>query len=384
MKALIPANYYSDESVFQQEMESIFSKTWQFACHRDALRNDNDFVVIRVAGRPLVVQNFKGELRCFLNVCSHRFSTIHLADSGNGPLRCPYHGWTYDSSGLPTGIPHRPRFDDLTPECVRSLALKSYRVECCGELVFVCLDPASPSLSESWGTLFGEMERLTFDTGKLIDVSHWDMACNWKVFVENTLEGYHVPFVHKDSFAGLNTDSMEIRGDSYASFTLGKISRPTPSMKKIDRALASRRAKPEGYLHIWLFPAYFMSSLHGVTWTIQQLVPISPGRTTLSSYMYHYQPAERDTASPEMMDLLERSTTSLNRKVLAEDVAICEAVQVGLRNAYAQTGMLSDEEIRIATFQRIYLEFEPVTKIDENVPDALVRLLNRIPAGRFR
>ena len=116
MKGLIPSSYYHDETVLRIENERLFGRTWHFAGFAFDLADDNDYVSLEIAGKSIVVQNFEGKLGAFLNVCSHRFSEIRCEPKGNGPLRCPYHGWTYNAEGVPVGIPSRPRFDDLSED----------------------------------------------------------------------------------------------------------------------------------------------------------------------------------------------------------------------------------------------------------------------------
>lgn len=359
MKALIPAKAYWDEAVFKWEMDEIFSRTWHFVCTRSAVGNDDDFVVVEVAGKSLFVQNFKGELRCFLNICSHRFCNIRSESAGNGPVRCPYHGWAYDSSGIPAGIPHRPRFENLTPDCIQSLALKRYRLELCGELVFVCLDHYASTLRESFGVFFDEVSELSRQMGQLIDTVEWTIECNWKVFVENSLESYHVSFVHPNTFGkiDLKVDSIESRSDAFANIFLAGLRSQTVSMRKVDKALSSRPLKPTGYQHISLFPAYLMATMTGITFSIQRIVPQSATSIKMTSMIYHYLPGPGDAVTQPMLDLLHQSAAAFSREAISEDIPVCEAVQRGLRHVGQAKGMLSDEEIRIVDFQKHYLGF---------------------------
>jgi choline monooxygenase len=137
MDTLIPPLSYHDPAVFAAEQQMLFGRIWNCVGFQHEVAQHNDFVTRDVGGQSVVVHNFNGGLRAFHNVCSHRFNRIHPAGKGNRPLQCSYHGWTYDEAGLPSAIPKRPRFDDLTPEKICALRLKPWQVETCGQLVFV-------------------------------------------------------------------------------------------------------------------------------------------------------------------------------------------------------------------------------------------------------
>ena len=105
---LIDPAEYSSGDVFGAEMKRLFTSGFQFAGMRRDLAQDKDFVTVDLPGLAIVVQNFRGELRAFRNVCSHRFSRLQWEERGNRPLACRYHGWAYDAQGCP-GEPAAPQ-----------------------------------------------------------------------------------------------------------------------------------------------------------------------------------------------------------------------------------------------------------------------------------
>jgi phenylpropionate dioxygenase-like ring-hydroxylating dioxygenase large terminal subunit len=114
--------------------------------------NHQDFIRAEIAGRSILVQNFDGLLRGFYNVCSHRHARLRATDCGNGLLRCPYHGWTYNAEGVPVGIPGNSEYFGLDRDARQSLALRSVAVECCGDLVFARLASDGPDLATALGS----------------------------------------------------------------------------------------------------------------------------------------------------------------------------------------------------------------------------------------
>jgi phenylpropionate dioxygenase-like ring-hydroxylating dioxygenase large terminal subunit len=106
--------HYHNQEVFEKEKSQIFHNNWIFVAFGNDLLNHNDFVTKTIGGIPIVIQNFNGNIKAFMNVCSHRFSTIQNEEKGNRALFCPYHGWSFDKEGMPNGIPKKPLFKDFS------------------------------------------------------------------------------------------------------------------------------------------------------------------------------------------------------------------------------------------------------------------------------
>lgn len=135
---------------------------WFHLCMEDDLASPNAFVTTRVGAVPLVAQNIKGRVVAFRNVCTHRFAVIHGEPSGCGPLRCPYHGWSFDADGVPVGLPFNPTDFQLEAEGRRRLALHPASLARCGRLVFVRVAADGPSLEEELGSgLFARLAALS-------------------------------------------------------------------------------------------------------------------------------------------------------------------------------------------------------------------------------
>ncbi|MGA1860501.1 Rieske 2Fe-2S domain-containing protein [Azospirillum sp. 11R-A] len=124
---------------------------WFHLCMKADLAAPNAFVTTRVEAVPLVAQNIKGRVVAFRNVCTHRFAVIHGEPSGCGPLRCPYHGWSFDADGVPVGLPFNPTDFQLEAEGRRRLALHPASLARCGRLVFIRVAAEGPSLEEELG-----------------------------------------------------------------------------------------------------------------------------------------------------------------------------------------------------------------------------------------
>lgn len=189
---MIPRKNYHRPEVLDQELERMFEPHFQFGALTAELARDRDFVCVDYQGTAVVLQNFKGELRAFANVCSHRFNRIQTEPRGNRPLMCSYHGWNFDETGFPRGMPRREGFpmDDRERLC-----LTRYTVETCGGLVFFKKGAGGPSLREYLGEFYDVIAQITGYFGAEIDSGVTPHRANWKLLVENVLECYHCSVV---------------------------------------------------------------------------------------------------------------------------------------------------------------------------------------------
>lgn len=354
MKGLIPCASYHDPAALKAEYERLFERTWNFAGFTFDLANNNDYLIAEVAGKPIVVQNFEGKLGAFLNVCSHRFCEIRGEQKGNGPLRCPYHGWTYNAEGVPVGIPSRPRFDGLSEEVIQSLALCKYRVEACGSLIFVSPDPGAVSLRQFLGDAWDRIEAMSSSFGELIDRNELEMECNWKIAVENTLESYHVGFIHPKTFKMLGATGMDFRFEGAHSVWNASVNDAVErQMIRLEEYFGSRPFKVKGYLHQLVFPSLTIATTYGNSFAVQQIVPKGATCTNFTSHVFATKLKGAGEVKENLRAMINDSVVQFNRAVFLEDQVICEAVQRGIKNGVG-SGQLSDEELRVAEFQKNY------------------------------
>jgi phenylpropionate dioxygenase-like ring-hydroxylating dioxygenase large terminal subunit len=358
MRPLIPASAYHSPERYAQEMDRIFSRCWLFAGLSRDLGAADDYVLVNVAGHSVVVQNFAGQLRAFRNVCSHRFAQLKSECRGNGPLRCPYHGWMYDEKGVPYSIPSRPRFDDLPRERTPEFALVPYSVARCGGLVFVRASAAGPSLEEALGAAtFERIARMSESLGEQIDRNEMTIEANWKITVENTLESYHVGFIHTDTFKKLGASGMNFSFEGpHSAWQANLTESVAAQMAKLLPVFGEGRYDVTGYFHQHVFPNFTVATTYGTSFALQLFEPAGPGRTRFVSIVFQAVIPSGSRRAEVTAELLRTSVAEFNRSVFEEDRVICEAVQRGVVDAEGP-GILSTEEERVGHFQRAYASY---------------------------
>jgi 3-phenylpropionate/trans-cinnamate dioxygenase alpha subunit len=196
----IDRRIFSDEEIFEQEMDLIFGRAWQFLCHETQIPKTGDFFETPI-GRDnvLSVRQKDGSIKALLNTCMHRGNAVCRAEEGNTKnFMCTYHGWTYDLAGNLVGVPdlHQVYQDDLDKSKygLRSVAqLAIYH-----GFVFGTMDESAPPLEE----YLGAAGRLGIDLVASRDVEvipgiqKYIIECNWKFAVDNLFDWYHPQITH--------------------------------------------------------------------------------------------------------------------------------------------------------------------------------------------
>lgn len=384
MKPLISPRAYCDSPAFAAEREQIFARQWIFAGTTLDLLNHEDFRCLELAGISVVLQNFEGTIRAFNNVCSHRFARLQAAPGGNRELKCPYHGWIYNGEGLPYAIPHKPQIAEITPATLCDYRLSRWHVRTIGPLVFIRKEHPGETLpvddlERQFGDYAGPLAELAVACGEIVENTDYVVRANWKLVVENTLEGYHVDCVHPNTIRKLGMSGLSIpattgggdeaphdpaqRKGSYFTFTERNSavfsslnSEVSERMDRTYRFLANRPRRLDGYRHFYFFPNFVFASTRGESFSIQRILPIDEQTTQLTSFLF----ATNGLGDLTKMEAALRkqfyaSAAEFVRAIFAEDAAICEEVQRSIGFAHG-SGVLSDEEERICAFHRSWQE----------------------------
>lgn len=344
--------HYHDQEIFKKEKLRIFHNNWVFIAFASDLLNHNDFITKTIGGIPIVVQNFNGKVKAFMNVCSHRFSTIQNEKKGNRALFCPYHGWSFNEEGMPNGIPKKPLFKDFSKQELCDLKLEEYNLDICGDLYFIHINKPETTLKDYLGIFYDELNIITKGKSELVDVNNMKIKANWKVLVENTLESYHVNLVHSETFKSLGAKGLVFDfSNNHSSWDAELIlNEDDPKLSKIHNMFQERPYKINGYKHFLIYPNLLISSSYGVSFNFSTIDPIDPGESDFTSYVFLSEPNKKS----RYIDIYSNLLIDFNRKVFDEDKFICEQVQRGVE-VTDKPGVLSIEEKRVHVFQNAYI-----------------------------
>jgi phenylpropionate dioxygenase-like ring-hydroxylating dioxygenase large terminal subunit len=357
MKTGISGNYYASREQADRERAAFARGIWMPACMADEVANHNDFVVRDIAWRPVVIQNFDGEIKAFLNVCPHRLNAVQTQPSGNRPMVCGYHGWEFGPEGMPCRVPARKSFDGFD---AREHAMMAYDVARCGNLIFVCREPAV-DLQKWLGGAWERVERMTNACHSLIEHADFSFGCNWKIAVENTLESYHVGHVHPETFHRLGASGGSFVFDGAHSFWSSPLSeKAAAAVAKAEDLFPGREYQPDGYEHQLVFPNCTIASVAGMSVSVQFFNPFSAtglSGTRLISRPYTAPSTADDATATGRLELFRKSVADFNAAVFNEDRRVCESVGDGAAAAGDDLCVsLSNDEARVAHHMQAVLE----------------------------
>ena len=324
----LPSAWYYDRQLFELEREKIFHQDWYFACHRSEVSKPGDYVAVDILGESVVVIRDKdSELRGFFNVCQHRGHKL-LTGRGGGKsaITCPYHAWTYNLDGKLRGAKYSekvPGFDKA------DFCLPEVHVAEFAGFVFVSIADNPRPMESRFPGLEKDIDKWYPTLGDMVlyDRTDFDIDANWKVVVENAIEGYHfhISGPCHQSFAETmhDDDSSDISNqDGWIRFLVG------PGM--FDNSAYPFPENGGGvtdhYSVFVLFPNLALYTLPYANFVSAFLtVPLGPEKSRLESYMYV-------PAGVEIDETTEKAVEFFNTRLSPEDISLNLGVQAGLRS----------------------------------------------------
>ena len=325
----IPASWYTDKRIFALEQETVFSHSWHFAARRNQLTNAGDYVTMEIAGEPVViVRGSDNQIRGFFNVCRHHAAAVMTEPDGNAPqMRCPYHGWTYSLEGELKGTPD---FNDVCNFKRAENGLLPIETAIWEQWVFVRIGKASGdalTLDQFLGDLINQFTPLDISSLHWFERRAYTLNCNWKVFVDNYLDGgYHVPHLHKGLDSVLDYSQYTIENGERSCL------QSSPIVSGDDDKVGSVRSGQRA-LYYWLYPNFMINLYEGVMDT-NLVRPITVDRTQVIFDFYF-------TDVSEAVREHNRASVDIGDRIQKEDLDICESVQRGLGSRAYQAGRLS-------------------------------------------
>jgi choline monooxygenase len=354
----LPAALYTDASVFAAEKENIFSRTWQVVGRSEQVANPGDYFTTNLVGEPLVfVRGLDGRLRSFYNVCRHRAGPPAEGCGSRKLFRCGYHGWTYGLDGALISATEIEGVEGFRPE---DFALVPVQTEEWFNLVFANLDSAAAPLRESLGELPQQAEKFPFATMKLFERRTYEMKCNWKTYVDNYLEGYHLPSVHPGLNRELDFNAYVVEPHAQGGEGRGQAGRGQAGYVRQFSPIRGAQpgdATPRRYQgagedlttdYFWIFPNG-MLNCYPDNISLNIVLPLDAER---SLAIFEWYLPEKDHASPAA-----KASVEFSHQIQIEDVGICEIVQKNLRSRSYSRGRYSvTQEKGVHAFHRMYAD----------------------------
>ena len=338
----LPPGCYSSAEFYQREVREIFLKKWNLVGRVDYLPNAGDFMARELVGvRFFVIHGDDGELRAFANSCRHRGAQLLDAEGNCERIVCPYHSWSYSNDGVLThanGMEEALNFDK------NAHGLVPIKLDIWSGFIFVNFDDNAGDLS----AYIGDLDRYTgsYHLQEMVTVKRMEFVIrtNWKSYVENSMEAFHHPTVHKDSVDNPNTKKRTIIGDPghyvLVQSDADGVSRGVlngasgfPAISTLEGAAAL------GAQYILIYPCTMLGCDVDSMW-FKQMVPEGPGRVrNIVAVCF-----PRETVARADFDKVVARYYERFDRVIAEDNAIAEVQYNGLSSPLARPGRFSHRE----------------------------------------
>lgn len=320
----IPSDWYTDPRFHEFDKQAIFSKTWQHIGPTSGINAPGDQIVATVAGNPiLAVCDQEEQTRAFYNVCRHRGGPIALHNCKSKVLQCKYHGWTYLLDGSLRGT---PRFDRTELFDKKEYGLVPVQLDRWQNLLFVNLSDHPQPISPLFYGIRERIAPIDLTTRKFARRIVYDVEANWKVYVDNYLEGYHLPYVHPEL-----CNLLDYRNYVTETFEWHSLQH-TPLQDREN--IYGSSVEPAYYFFVW--PNFMLNILPGRLQT-NVVVPVSHNRCNVV-FDYYYD----DVTSKEALKMIE-DDIAYSDQVQKEDMEICGHVQRGLESKAYHKGRFSVE-----------------------------------------
>lgn len=350
---------YRDPELFDREQRSIWDRSWLYLGHETELLNPNDFKVRTLGGRPLIFcRDSAGGLHAFYNSCPHRGTILCRETQGSSKLfQCFYHAWTFRNDGDVAAIPGE---DAYTADGFRDgMKLRAVaRLEVFEGFVFVSFAPDVPPLSEHLGDAADYMRMISEQHVAGMEVlpgtQLYSVRGNWKLGVENAMDGYHFSPTHNTFVGYLRENGFAVDDDDQYAYNLGnghslliltghggRISmvweprfgederlRTIEHRREMELRLGSERAHlvaDESHI-LFVFPNLLLFDLEGLS--IRQLEPVGPAQTDVRAWQL--APRGEDPAVRELRMRTMVSFVGPGGLATPDDIEAYEAVQRGI------------------------------------------------------
>lgn len=347
----LPPGCYRDPAFGAIELQKVFRKGWLGVGRADRLPKAGDYEAVKIADVPVaLVRDKSGRLNAFANTCRHRGMML-LDGTGNcRVMTCPYHGWSYRLDG---SLMAAPQMDQVPGFDKADHGLVPLRMAEQDGFLFLAFDQTAPDLAE-WLGDFSE-RHAEWSLGDMVTTrrSNFEVACNWKLFLEVFNEYYHLRYVHAKSIGGIfeDPDDPDIVIGNYATQfgshdgTSAVLDDQREAAFPGIESLQGRNRN--GTRYTWLFPNMTFAAASDSMW-VYEAYPIAPDRAQIVMTVCF----PRSTV--ERADFDARADAYYRRVdvAIAEDIDVLERQQVGLASPLARAGRLAPLEPCVGLFAK--------------------------------
>jgi phenylpropionate dioxygenase-like ring-hydroxylating dioxygenase large terminal subunit len=325
------------------EKKKYLTNNWFLVGTKSEIQTKNDFKTFEIFEEPLIVYNTGHEIKTFLNICPHRGSKVKIKNKGNEILRCEYHGWCFDKNGKFISAP----FLKILPK--KKPGLKKWLTETYNDLIFIAKPGVKITLKKYLQSCMPQLKVFSKNIGQLVNSESHIWNCNWKVAVENSIDEYHAPYLHKNTFKNvLNLKPKYFGNNKALSMKMPVDKKYLNSIKKIENFFLETNDK--NYTHILFFPCTTFATTMGIFNFVQTYFPISEKITKVTSDIYINLRDKKEMNNKIIKSLIDFAV-KFNQTVFNEDKSINENLMY--KKNYNKSNIFTNLEFRVKKFRTL-------------------------------
>jgi len=328
----LPSEFYTDPSVFEASRESIFARSWQFVGRIDAVAVPGQATPITLLegclDEPvLFTRDRDDQMYCLSNVCTHRGNILCEGSTHGNSLRCRYHGRRFAMDGKMLSM---PEFDGVEgfpspADDLPKVPFGSWR-----DFLFAGVKP-SGTLEDYLSDVQARVGWLPIEEFVPAPERSRDYLVHghWALYIDNYLEGFHIPYIHADLNATLDYGTYRTELMTYGNLQLGTAADAEEAFD-LPESSPDHGTRIAAY-YFWMFPN-LMLNFYPWGLSVNVVRPLGPALTKVSFIPFVWKPEKLAQGAGAALDRVER-----------EDEAVVELVQRGLRSRFYSQGRYSPE-----------------------------------------
>ena len=327
-----PYKWYTDPDFFDREVGQVFQKCWLPVGHVGQIQEPGDYFIGEITGNPyVVVRGNDGNIYAHHNVCRHKGAVVAQQEDDQKHschfFQCPFHGWEYNLDGSLKKAPMLGKQKSFNPE---RYGLPPIGVAQWGPFIFVDLDAKLVAGQEQSRDLKKDIQGIaeyiepTFQNLRFYKKFEYELNCNWKVFIDNSLDGgYHVKYAHEGLAEGLDLDKFETKVFERSSIQIC-------DSKGGDERLGDQ------VMYAYLFPNFFINR-YGPVMETNIVEPLGVDKCKVIFHFYFdYENFEKWESRKKI-----RQNIASSHIIQQEDIDICESTQKGMKSMSWRHGRYS-------------------------------------------
>ena len=325
----LSGKWYTEKRIFDKETDKIFFNSWLLVCSESKIKKPGETLFVEILNQPLIfIRQEDQSIRVFYNVCSHRGGSIKKEHKCVNYLQCSYHGWIYNLNGelkKSRGFnSSQLNFNDLRLKEIDSRVWKG--------MLFINFSSTPDTFKNTFDKIEELISPYKIDSFLFYKRISYKIKCNWKVYLDNYLEGLHIPIVHPKLNRALNYKSYKTEVFDNFSVQSGKIINENSPYLNDSNSYA---------YYVTIYPNFLFNIAPGRLQT-NIIEPVNEKQCVVH-FDYYFDSIEKSIINEDII---------FSDKVQKEDILICEKIQKNMSSRGFDKGILSgDYELGVKHFQ---------------------------------